>query len=265
MGRYDAALSGEMSLLPLASWSSQVYGFVGPLLLHTPDVTHFAFIRSLWTTSLLVSGGLLVLMTTLAGLGIGVGDLAPGSLRTTQTFWHLFLTTSAMIFSLKIGSWAIQLNNAVISAFAAKASLQTVFAAHISFLGYFLWSIPYFVLGVLIAVTYVWRIMEISFLLIVQPLGYCLAVLPNFRRASTWINLELAATIFVQFLQAIVLAMSTALAQGLGLSNQAIPNLLFELALALVLLQLPGWTKRWFHGSGLGFADPIALGIRFLP
>ncbi len=249
-----------------------VLSALGESMLTTPDLPGDARVRTMWTTSLAVANAIFVLFIVLAGFVVASRETLQTSYGLKEVLPRLAVAGILMNTSLLLAGKAIDAANAITAGIAGQGvNGQTAAAALTQALGEVMrgnsFLLTLMVLGVLVMAivvvfTFVLRIVFLTILIGIAPLGLLCHALPQTEQlAFTWWR-GFAACLGIQVGQAVVLLAALRMfltpadgnsVAGPGLLTGA-PNpsrllsILVVAAVVWLLLKIPGWMRHFVLG-----------------
>lgn len=258
MGRTGGALLNILGSIGV-QWAQEAFGTLSPLLTSTAPVWRLRIVQELWHWSLVIgSVGLLLLVILDAAQGITTGES-----RWGRTVLSAAVSVLFMVGSMKAATFLIQTNNALIASLG-RSVVQSALPSPplgVRIEDDLLFSLPYVVLTLGLALVYLARAAEIMFLVAVAPLGLLCLAWPMARPVGVRFCQELSVLVFVQTVQALLLILSRGLS---GLEGPGSPqNGLLGLVVLYVLIRAPSVLRRWIAATGSG-ASSWATVIRLI-
>ena len=235
-----------------------VLGIIGNDLLSTPQPGSFPAVTGMWGTSLSVADAAYVLFVLAGGILLMGYETVQVSTSAKEIAPRLFLGLAAANLSLIFISRAIDLGNGLASALAgqgadpqsAGAALSTTIRNSISTGGIFiiLLALVAVVLALVLAVTYVLRLMGLILLTAVAPLALACYALPQTSWAARWWWRALTALLVIPAAQALVMSAAVRVFFTTAWVNtdisQYLLHMLITTCLLYILMRVPFWISK---------------------
>lgn len=240
-------------LLAWTGFAHTLLSGLGRFAQSTPDVTALPALAALWQTCLGLSAGLGALALAVAGGRLAVPWLVP----TPMPLGLLFLRAAGAVLlatqSLHLVSWLIALTNAADAAIFQGPLLQRALSAPApasGLVGLVLAVVPYIALLLVLAVIFAIRLVELFVLTAAAPLAVIVAIHPGGEAALRAWAAELVAVLLLQPVQVLLLTLFQVALIDLPGATSPVEALVSALAALYLTLRLPGWLRRFAHGTG---------------
>jgi hypothetical protein len=235
-----------------------VLGIIGNDLLSTPQPGSFPAVTGMWGTSLSVADAAYVLFVLAGGILLMGYETVQVSTSAKEIAPRLFLGLAAANLSLIFISRAIDLGNGLASALAgqgadpqsAGAALSTTIRNSISTGGIFiiLLALVAVILALVLAVTYVLRLMGLILLTAVAPLALACYALPQTAWAARWWWRAMTALMVIPAAQALVMSAAVKVFFTTAWVNTSISqyllHMLITICLLYILMRIPFWISK---------------------
>jgi len=235
-----------------------VLGIIGNDLLSTPQPGSFPAVTGMWGTSLSVADAAYVLFVLAGGILLMGYETVQVSTSAKEIAPRLFLGLAAANLSLIFISRAIDLGNGLASALAgqgadpqsAGAALSTTIRNSISTGGIFiiLLALVAVILALVLAVTYVLRLMGLILLTAVAPLALACYALPQTAWAARWWWRAMTALMVIPAAQALVMSAAVKVFFTTAWVNtdisQYLLHMLITTCLLYILMRVPFWISK---------------------
>ena len=237
---------------------SLVLGIIGNDLLSTPQPGSFPAVPGMWGTSLAVADAAYVLLVLAGGILVMGYETVQVSTSVKEIAPRLVLGIAAANLSLIFISHAVSLGNGLASALAgqgttpqaAGAAFRAMIGNSIGAGGIFiiLLALVAVILALVLAVTYVLRLMAVILLTAVAPLALACYALPQTSWAARWWWRALTALMVIPAAQALVMTAAVKVfftpawaSAGIG---QELLHILIVICLLYILARIPWWIAR---------------------
>jgi hypothetical protein len=235
-----------------------VLGIIGNDLLSTPQPGSFPAVTGMWGTSLSVADAAYVLFVLAGGILLMGYETVQVSTSAKEIAPRLFLGLAAANLSLIFISRAIDLGNGLASALAgqgadpqsAGAALSNTIRNSISTGGIFiiLLALVAVILALVLAVTYVLRLMGLILLTAVAPLALACYALPQTAWAARWWWRAMTALLVIPAAQALVMSAAVKVFFTTAWVNtdisQYLLHMLITICLLYILMRVPFWISK---------------------
>jgi hypothetical protein len=250
----------------ITSWfASLVRSAVNPLLtligqtaLSTPQPGAIPAVHTMWATSLAVADACYVLLVLIGAIVVMSHETVQTSYAAKDIAPRIVLGFLGANLSMMMISRAITIANALSAALAghgvtpatAAQSLMTTLGNSVSTGGVFLvlLALAGVVLALVLAVTYVLRMMAVVLLAAAAPLCLALYALPQTAWAARWWWRALTAALAIQVAQSLVLTAAVQVFFSPGWLPlhpvSYLEQVLITLCLLWVLMRIPFWIAR---------------------
>jgi hypothetical protein len=251
---------------------------IGKDLLTTPQPGSYPGVVSMWGTSAAIADAAYVLLVLAAGIIVMGYETVQVSTSIKEIGPRLLTGMAAANLSLILISHAVTLANGLAGALggqgqdpqAAGQALETLLKNSLSTGGIFiiLLGLVAVVLALVLAVTWVLRLMGIILLTAVAPLALACYALPQTEWAARWWWRALTAALSIQAAQAVVLtaAVHVFFAPGWESADsdirQYLLHMIITICLLYILMRIPFWIARPVL-SGFGHS-PVRRATRFV-
>ena len=200
-------------------WSSSainpVLAVIGQDLLSTPQPGSFPAVAGMWGTSLTIADAAYVLLVLAGGIVVMGYETVQVSTSAKEIAPRLVLGLAAANLSLIVTSHAVSLANGLAAALAgqgaspqaAGAALAATIRNSVSTGGIFiiLLALVAVILALVLAITYVLRLMGVILLTAVAPLALACYALPQTAWAARWWWRAMTAVLVIPAAQALVM------------------------------------------------------------
>lgn len=235
-----------------------VLGIIGNDLLSTPQPGSFPAVTGMWGTSLAIADAAYVLFVLAGGILLMGYETVQVSTSAKEIAPRLFLGLAAANLSLIFISRAVSLGNGLASALAgqgadpqsAGAALSNTIRNSISTGGIFiiLLALVAVILALVLAVTYVLRLMAVILLTAVAPLALACYALPQTSWAARWWWRAMTALMVIPAAQALVLSAAVKVFFTTAWVNTSISqyllHMLITICLLYILMRVPFWIAK---------------------
>ena len=235
-----------------------VLGVIGRDLLSTPQPGSFPAVAGMWGTSLAVADAAYVLLVLAGGILVMGYETVQVSTSAKEIAPRLGIGLAAANLSLILTSHAVTLGNGLSAALAgqgaspqaAGAALSSTIRNSVSTGGIFLilLSLVAVVLALVLAVTYVLRLMAVILLTAVAPLALACYALPQTAWAARWWWRAMTAVLVIPAIQALVLSAAVKVffttAWVNTLASQYLLHMLITICLLYIMMRIPWWIAR---------------------
>ncbi len=235
-----------------------VLGIIGNDLLSTPQPGSFPAVTGMWGTSLAIADAAYVLFVLAGGILLMGYETVQVSTSAKEIAPRLFLGLAAANLSLIFISRAIDLGDGLASALAgqgadpqsAGAALSNTIRNSISTGGIFiiLLALVAVILALVLAVTYVLRLMAVILLTAVAPLALACYALPQTSWAARWWWRAMTALMVIPAAQALVLSAAVKVFFTTAWVNtdisQYLLHMLITICLLYILMRIPFWIAK---------------------
>jgi hypothetical protein len=235
-----------------------VLGIIGNDLLSTPQPGSFPAVTGMWGTSLSVADAAYVLFVLAGGILLMGYETVQVSTSAKEIAPRLVLGLAAANLSLIFISRAVDLGNALASALAGQGAdpqsagqaLASTIRNSISTGGIFiiLLALVAVILALVLAVTYVLRLMAVILLTAVAPLALACYALPQTSWAARWWWRAMTALMVIPAAQALVLSAAVKVFFTTAWVNASISqfllHILITICLLYILMRIPFWIAR---------------------
>ena len=250
-------------------------GFIGRDLLTTRQPGSYPAVTSMWGTSLAVADAFYVLLVLAGGLIVMGYETVQASTSAKEIAPRLLVGMAAANLSLILIGHAVDLANGLASALGgqgadpqtAGADLATLLHDSLSTGGIFiiLLGLVVVILALVLAITYVLRLMGIILLTAAAPLALACYALPQTAWAARWWWRALTAALSIQVAQALVLTAAVKVFFSPGWADadiaQYLLHMLITICLLYIMMRIPFWIARPVL-SGFG-SSPARRAARF--
>lgn len=239
---------------------SPLLAIVGRDLLTTPQPGSYPGVVSMWGTSAAIADAVYVLLVLAAGIIVMGYETVQTSTSIKEIAPRLLLGMAAANLSLILISHAVSLANGLASVLggqgqdpqAAGIALAALLKNSLSTGGIFiiLLGVVVVVLAVVLAVTWVLRLMGIILLTAIAPLALASYALPQTDWAARWWWRALTAALSIQAAQAVVLTAAVRVffapgwAQADSDIRQYLLHMIITICLLYILMRIPFWIAR---------------------
>jgi hypothetical protein len=235
-----------------------VLGIIGNDLLSTPQPGSFPAVSGMWGTSLSIADAAYVLFVLAGGILLMGYETVQVSTSAKEIAPRLFLGLAAANLSLIFISRAVDLGNGLASALAgqgadpqsAGAALSNTIRNSISTGGIFiiLLALVAVILALVLAVTYVLRLMGLILLTAVAPLALACYALPQTSWAARWWWRAMTALMVIPAAQALVMSAAVKVFFTTAWVNTSISqyllHMLITICLLYILMRVPFWISK---------------------
>ena len=235
-----------------------VLGIIGNDLLSTPQPGSFPAVTGMWGTSLAIADAAYVLFVLAGGILLMGYETVQVSTSAKEIAPRLFLGLAAANLSLIFISRAIDLGNGLASALAGQGAdpqsaceaLSNTIRNSISTGGIFLilLALVAVILALVLAVTYVLRLMAVILLTAVAPLALACYALPQTSWAARWWWRAMTALMVIPAAQALVLSAAVKVFFTTAWVNthisQYLLHMLITICLLYILMRIPFWIAK---------------------
>lgn len=254
-----------------AQTGGPVFDLLGRTVLATPDLTHQAEVRALWTACLAAADTGFVLFIVIAGVQLASRQTLQSRYGFKQLVPRLLIGMVAANCSLPLITTAIQLANAVTAAVThgaldgkpAQQAIHQIVAQALhqhNFLESCL-ELGVIVLGVAVLVSFIARLAILILLIAASPLALACFALPQTEGVARLWCRGVAGVLAIQIAQAVTLVAIARvfltprahLFLGLPTDAASLINLLVAATLLWIMCKIPGWVRR------VVFRQPITL------
>jgi hypothetical protein len=250
---------------------------IGNDLLSTPQPGSFPAVTGMWGTSLAIADAAYVLLVLAGGIVVMGYETVQVSTSVKEIVPRLVLGLAAANLSLILTSRAVSLANGLAAALAgqgaspqsAGAALANTIRNSISTGGIFiiLLALVAVILALVLAVTYVLRLMGLILLTAVAPLALACYALPQTAWAARWWWRAMTAVLVIPAAQALVMTAAVKVFFTTAWVNtdigQYLLHMLITICLLYMLMRIPFWIARPaltpFGGSPLRRAARFAV------
>ena len=231
---------------------------IGKDLLSTPQPGSFPAVAGMWGTSLAIADAAYVLLVLAGGIVVMGYETVQISTSVKEIAPRLVLGLAAANLSLILTSHAVSLANGLAAALAgqgaspqsAGAALANTIRNSISTGGIFiiLLALVAVILALVLAVTYVLRLMGLILLTAAAPLALACYALPQTAWAARWWWRAMTAVLVIPAAQALVLTAAvkvffTTAWDGTDI-GQYLLHMLITICLLYMLMRIPFWIAR---------------------
>jgi hypothetical protein len=259
----------------VSSAINPLIGVVGNDLLSTPQPGSFPAVTSMWGTSLSVADGLYVLLVLAAGIIVMGYQSVQASTSIKEIAPRLLAGIAAANLSLILITHATDLANGLASALSGQGAdpqtagqeLASTLKNSLSTGGIFiiLLGLVVVALALVLAITYVLRLMGMILLTAIAPLALASYALPQTAWLARWWWRALTALLSIQIAQAIVLTAAVKVFFAGNWASADIAQYLLHMILTIclfyILARIPFWVSRPAL-SGFG-PSPARRAVRF--
>ena len=235
-----------------------VLGIIGNDLLSTPQPGSFPAVTGMWGTSLAIADAAYVLFVLAGGILLMGYETVQVSTSAKEIAPRLFLGLAAANLSLIFISRAIDLGDGLASALAGQGAdpqsagqaLSNTIRNSISTGGIFiiLLALVAVILALVLAVTYVLRLMAVILLTAVAPLALACYALPQTSWAARWWWRAMTALMVIPAAQALVLSAAVKVFFTTAWVNTSISqyllHMLITICLLYILMRIPFWIAK---------------------
>jgi hypothetical protein len=235
-----------------------VLGIIGNDLLSTPQPGSFPAVTGMWGTSLSITDAAYVLFVLAGGILLMGYETIQISTSAKEITPRLFLGLAAANLSLIFISHAIDLGNGLASALAGQGAdpqsagqaLSNTIRNSISTGGIFiiLLALVAVILALVLAVTYVLRLMGLILLTAVAPLALACYALPQTSWAARWWWRAMTALMVIPAAQALVMSAAVKVFFTTAWVNtdisQYLLHMLITICLLYILMRVPFWISK---------------------
>jgi hypothetical protein len=248
-----------------------VFDLLGRTVLATPDLTHQAEVRALWTACLVAADTGFVLFIVIAGVQLASRETLQSRYGFKELVPRLLVGMVAANCSLPLITTAIQVTNAVTAAVTHEAldgtptrqavhQIATQALHQRNFLASCL-GLGVIVLAVAVLASFVARLAILILLIAVSPMALACFASPQTEGAAKLWCRGVAGVLTIQIAQAVTLVALVRvfliprahLFLGLPSDAAGLINLLVAATLLWIMCKIPGWVRR------LVFRQPITL------
>ena len=231
---------------------------IGQDLLSTPQPGSFPAVAGMWGTSLAIADAAYVLLVLAGGIVVMGYETVQTSTSAKEIAPRLVLGLAVSNLSLILTSHAVSLANGLAAALAgqgadpqaAGAALAGTIRNSISAGGIFiiLLALVAVILALVLAVTYVLRLMGLILLTAVAPLALACYALPQTAWAARWWWRAMTAVLLIPAAQALVLTAAVRVFFTTAWINtdigQYLLHMLITICLLYILMRIPFWIAR---------------------
>jgi hypothetical protein len=242
----------------VASAINPVLTVIGQDLLSTPQPGSFPAVAGMWGTSLAIADAAYVLLVLAGGIVVMGYETVQTSTSAKEIAPRLVLGLAAANLSLILTSHAVSLANGLAAALAgqgaspqaAGAALANTIRNSIATGGIFLilLALVAVILALVLAVTYVLRLMAVILLTAVAPLALACYALPQTSWAARWWWRAMTAVLVIPAAQALVLTAAVKVffttAWASTDISQYLLHMLLTICLLYILMRIPFWIAR---------------------
>jgi hypothetical protein len=242
----------------VSSAVNPVLGLIGQDLLSTPQPGSFGAVDGMWRASLAVADACYVLLVLAGGIVVMGYETVQVSAGAKEITPRLLLGLAGANLSLILISHAVALSDGLAAALggqgaspqAAGAALASTIRNSISTGGIFLilLALAAVVLALVLAVTYVLRLMAVILLTAAAPLALACYALPQTSWAARWWWRAMTAVLVIPAAQALVLTAAVKVFFTTAWVNTHISgyllHLLITICLLYVMMRIPWWIAR---------------------
>jgi hypothetical protein len=235
-----------------------VLGIIGNDLLSTPQPGSFPAVTGMWGTSLSITDAAYVLFVLAGGILLMGYETVQVSTSAKEIAPRLFLGLAAANLSLIFISRAVDLGNGLASALAGQGAdpqaagqaLANTIRNSISTGGIFiiLLALVAVILALVLAVTYVLRLMGLILLTAVAPLALACYALPQTAWAARWWWRAMTALLVIPAAQALVMSAAVKVFFTTAWVNtdisQYLLHMLITICLLYILMRIPFWISK---------------------
>jgi hypothetical protein len=255
----------------VAQTSGPVFDLLGRTVLATPDLTHQAQVRALWTACLVAADTGFVLFIVIAGVQLAARETVQTRYGFKQLIPRLLVGMIAANCALPVIAQAITLTNAVTAAVTHEALDTTTTHAAVhqiatqalhqhNFLESCL-ELGIIVLAVAVLLSFVARLAILILLIAGSPLALACFALPQTDGvARLWcraiggvLGIQIAQAVTLVALARVFLTPRAHLLLGFPTDANSLINLLVAITLLWIMCKIPGWVRR------LVFRQPLTL------
>ena len=235
-----------------------VLSIIGRDLLVTPQPGSFPAVTGMWQASLAIADAAYVLLVLAGGILVMGYETVQTSTSAKEIAPRLGIGLATANLSLLLTSHAVTLGNGLSAALAgqgvspqaAGAALASTVRNSISTGGIFLilLALAAVVLALVLAVTYVLRLMAVILLTAMAPLALACYALPQTAWAARWWWRAMTAVLVIPAIQALVLSAAVKVffttAWVNTLASQYLLHMLITICLLYILMRIPWWIGR---------------------
>ena len=249
---------------------------IGRDLLTTPQPGSYPGVVSMWGTSLAIADAVYVLLILAAGIIVMGYETVQFSTSIKEIAPRLLIGMAGANLSLILIGHAVDLANGLADALggqgqdpqAAGTALAALLKNSLSNGGIFiiLLGVVAVILALVLAITWVLRLMGIILLTAVAPLALACYALPQTDWAARWWWRALTAVLSIQAAQAVVLTAAVRVffapgwAQADSDVRQYLLHMIITICLLYILMRIPFWIARPVL-SGFG-PSPVRKAVR---
>ncbi len=255
--RISQAVTGWFASL-VQSAVNPVLTVIGRDLLSTPQPGSFPAVAGMWGTSLAIADAAYVLLVLAGGIVVMGYETVQTSTSAKEIAPRLVLGLAVSNLSLILTSHAVSLANGLAAALAGQgASPQSAGAAlantvrnSVSTGGVFiiLLALVAVILALVLAITYVLRLMAVILLTAVAPLALACYALPQTAWVARWWWRAMTAVLVIPAAQALVLTAAVRVFFTTAWANadisQYLLHMLITICLLYILMRIPFWIAR---------------------
>jgi hypothetical protein len=261
----------------VSSALNPVLAVIGQDLLSTPQPGSFSAVAGMWGTSLAIADAAYVLLVLAGGIVVMGYETVQTGTSAKEIAPRLVLGLAGANLSLILTSHAVSLANGLAAALAeqdaspqaAGQALASTIRNSVTTGGVFiiLLALVAVILALVLAITYVLRLMAVILLTAAAPLALACYALPQTAWAARWWWRAMTAVLVIPAAQALVLTAAvkvffTTAWAGTSIS-QYLLHMLITICLLYILARIPFWIARPaltpFGGSPLRRAARFAL------
>jgi hypothetical protein len=240
----------------VSSAVNPVLAVIGQDLLSTPQPGSFPAVAGMWGTSLAIADAAYVLLVLAGGIVVMGYETVQSSTSAKEIAPRLVLGLAAANLSLIFISRAVSLANGLAAALAgqgaspqaAGAALAGTIRTSVSTGGIFiiLLALVAVILALVLAITYVLRLMAVILLTAAAPLALACYALPQTAWAARWWWRAMTAVLVIPAAQALVLtaAVRVFFTTGWAGPGRYLLHMLITICLLYILLRIPFWIAR---------------------
>jgi hypothetical protein len=250
---------------------------IGNDLLSTPQPGSFPAVTGMWGTSLAIADAAYVLLVLAGGIVVMGYETVQVSTSAKEIAPRLVLGLAAANLSLILTSHAVSLANGLAAALAGQGAdpqtagqaLANTIRNSVATGGVFiiLLALVAVILALVLAVTYVLRLMGVILLTVVAPLALACYALPQTAWAARWWWRAMTAVLVIPAAQALVMTAAVKVFFTTAWVNtstgQYLLHMIITICLLYILMRIPFWIARPaltpFGGSPLRRAARFAF------
>jgi hypothetical protein len=235
-----------------------VLAVIGRDLLVTPQPDSFPAVAGMWQTSLAIADAAYVLLVLAGGILVMGYETVQTSTSAKEIAPRLGIGLAGANLSLILAGHAVSLGNGLSAALAgqgvspqaAGAALAGTVRNSVSTGGIFLilLALAAVVLALVLAITYVLRLMAVILLTAMAPLALACYALPQTAWAARWWWRAMTAVLVIPAAQALVLTAAVKVfftgAWVNTAPSQYLLHMLITICLLYILMRIPWWIGR---------------------